>query len=343
MPTNDPTKRRAIYKTMRVYSGSSNRPLAQKIADILGVELSGLALEQFANGEIYARYEETVRGADVFLIQSIAGENVNDMLMEVLVAADAAKRASARSITAVCPLLGYSRQDKKHRGREPISCRLVFDLLKTAGADRIMSVDLHAAQSQGFFDGPVDHLIAMPVLVDYIRDRFSNQLDNVAVVSPDAGRIRVAEQWAQRLGGGPLAFVHKTRDITRPNQAVANRVVGDVAGKDCVLVDDLIDTAGTIAGACNVLKDAGAKSVTVVATHGVLSGPAVDRLKNCGAREVVLTDTVPIPEEKRWDGLTVLSIAPLLASAIRAVFEDGSVAELFDTYPEHHGQGFLFA
>ena len=178
-----------------------------------------------------------------------------------------------------------------------------------------MSVDLHAAQSQGFFDGPVDHLIAMPVLVDYIRDRFSNQLDNVAVVSPDAGRIRVAEQWAQRLGGGPLAFVHKTRDITRPNQAVANRVVGDVAGKDCVLVDDLIDTAGTIAGACNVLKDAGAKSVTVVATHGVLSGPAVDRLKNCGAREVVLTDTVPIPEEKRWDGLTVLSIAPLLASA----------------------------
>ena len=181
-----------------------------------------------------------------------------------------------------------------------------------------MSVDLHAAQSQGFFDGPVDHLIAMPVLVDYIRDRFSNQLDNVAVVSPDAGRIRVAEQWAQRLGGGPLAFVHKTRDITRPNQAVANRVVGDVAGKDCVLVDDLIDTAGTIAGACNVLKDAGAKSVTVVATHGVLSGPAVDRLKNCGAREVVLTDTVPIPEEKRWDGLTVLSIAPLLASAIRA-------------------------
>ena len=256
---------------------------------------------------------------------------------------DALKRASARSITAVCPLLGYSRQDKKHRGREPISCRLMFDLLKTAGADRIMSVDLHAAQSQGFFDGPVDHLIAMPVLVDYIRDRFFNHLDNVAVVSPDAGRIRVAEQWAQRLGGGPLAFVHKTRDITRPNRAVANRVVGDVEGKDCVLVDDLIDTAGTIAGACKVLRESGANSVTVVATHGVLSGPAVDRLKECGAREVVLTDTVPIPEEKRWDGLTVLSIAPLLASAIRAVFEDGSVAELFDTYPEHHGQGFLFA
>ena len=171
----------------------------------------------------------------------------------------------------------------------------------------------------------------------------------IALVHPDkfasrpAAERRVAEQWAQRLGGGPLAFVHKTRDITRPNQAVANRVVGDVAGKDCVLVDDLIDTAGTIAGACHVLQEAGAKSVTVVATHGVLSGPAIDRLKESGAREVVLTDTVPIPDEKRWDGLTVLSIAPLLASAIRAVFEDGSVAELFDTYPEHHGQGFLFA
>ena len=289
---------------------------------------------------MYVRYTESVRGADVFVLQSHY-KPINKAIMEQLIMIDALKRASARSITAVCPLLGYSRQDKKHRGREPISCRLVFDLLKTAGADRIMSVDLHAAQSQGFFDGPVDHLTAMPVLIDYVRSHVP--MDKATIVSPDAGRIRVAEQWAQRLGGGPLAFVHKTRDITRPNQAVANRVVGDVAGKDCVLVDDLIDTAGTIAGACHVLQDAGAKSVTVVATHGVLSGPAIERLKNCGAREVVLTDTVPIPEEKRWDGLTVLSIAPLLASAIRAVFEDGSVAELFDTYPEHHGQGFLFA
>ena len=291
-------------KNLILVTGRIHPKLAEDVAEQLGIDVLETTAYDFANGEMYVRYTESVRGADV---------------------------------------LGYSRQDKKHRGREPISCRLVFDLLKTAGADRIMSVDLHAAQSQGFFDGPVDHLVAMPVLVDYIRDRFQGHLDNVAVVSPDAGRIRVAEQWAQRLGGGPLAFVHKTRDITRPNQAVANRVVGDVAGKDCVLVDDLIDTAGTIAGACHVLQDAGAKSVTVVATHGVLSGPAIERLKNCGAREVVLTDTVPIPEEKRWDGLTVLSIAPLLASAIRAVFEDGSVAELFDTYPEHHGQGFLFA
>lgn len=329
-------------KNLVLVSGRAHMDLAHAVGEEIGCGVSPVTAYDFASGEIYVRFNESVRGADVFVLQSIAGD-INKWLMEQLIMIDALKRASARSITAVCPLLGYSRQDKKHRGREPISCRLMFDLLKTAGADRIMSVDLHAAQSQGFFDGPVDHLIAMPVLVDYIRDRFANQLDNVAVVSPDAGRIRVAEQWAQRLGGGPLAFVHKTRDITRPNQAVANRVVGDVEGKDCVLVDDLIDTAGTIAGACNVLKNAGAKSVTVVATHGVLSGPAVERLKNCGAREVVLTDTVPIPEEKRWDGLTVLSIAPLLASAIRAVFEDGSVAELFDTYPEHHGQGFLFA
>ena len=316
-------------KNLILVTGRIHPKLAEDVAEQLGIDVLETTAYDFANGEMYVRYTESVRGADVFVLQSHY-KPINKAIMEQLIMIDALKRASARSITAVCPLLGYSRQDKKHRGREPISCRLV-------------SVDLHAAQSQGFFDGPVDHLVAMPVLVDYIRDRFQGHLDNVAVVSPDAGRIRVAEQWAQRLGGGPLAFVHKTRDITRPNQAVANRVVGDVAGKDCVLVDDLIDTAGTIAGACHVLQDAGAKSVTVVATHGVLSGPAVERLKNCGAREVVLTDTVPIPEEKRWDGLTVLSIAPLLASAIRAVFEDGSVAELFDTYPEHHGQGFLFA
>ena len=327
-------------KNLILVTGRIHPKLAEDVAEQLGIDVLETTAYDFANGEMYVRYTESVRGADVFVLQSHY-KPINKAIMEQLIMIDALKRASARSITAVCPLLGYSRQDKKHRGREPISCRLVFDLLKTAGADRIMSVDLHAAQSQGFFDGPVDHLTAMPILLDYVRNNMP--LENTTIVSPDAGRIKVSEQWAAKLGGGPLAFVHKTRDITRPNQAVANRVVGDVAGKDCVLVDDLIDTAGTIAGACHVLQDAGAKSVTVVATHGVLSGPAVERLKNCGAREVVLTDTVPIPEEKRWDGLTVLSIAPLLASAIRAVFEDGSVAELFDTYPEHHGQGFLFA
>ncbi len=329
-------------KNLILVSGRTHPKLAANVAAQLGIDVLETTAYDFANGEMYVRYTQSVRGADVFVLQSHA-DPVNKSIMEQLIMIDALKRASARSITAVCPLLGYSRQDKKHLGREPISCRLIFDLLRTAGADRIMSVDLHAAQSQGFFDGPVDHLIAMPVLVDYIRDRFADHLDNVAVVSPDAGRIRVAEQWAARLGGGPLAFVHKTRDITRPNRAVANRIVGDVSGKDCVLVDDLIDTAGTIAGACTVLRDSGARSVTVVATHGVFSGSAVERLKQCGAREIVVTDTVPIDDAKRWDGLTVLSIAPLLASAIRAVFEDGSVAELFDTYPEHHGQGFLFA
>ena len=248
-------------KNLILVTGRTHPKLASDVAEQLGIDILETTAYDFANGEMYVRYTESVRGADVFVLQTHA-DLVNKSIMEQLIMIDALKRASARSITAVCPLLGYSRQDKKHRGREPISCRLIFDLLKTAGADRIMSVDLHAAQSQGFFDGPVDHLIAMPVLVDYIRDRFSNELGNVAVVSPDAGRIRVAEQWAQRLGGGPLAFVHKTRDITRPNKAVANRVVGDVKGKDCVLVDDLIDTAGTIAGACHVLRDAGASPCT---------------------------------------------------------------------------------
>lgn len=327
-------------KNLILVTGRAHPKLAQHVADQLGIDVLETTAYDFANGEIYVRFTESVRGADVFVLQSHT-QPINKWIMEQLIMIDALKRASARSITAVVPFLGYSRQDKKHRGREPISCRLMFDLFEAAGADRIMSVDLHAAQSQGFFDGPVDHLQAMPVLVDYVRDRMGT--DNIAVVSPDAGRIRVAEQWAARLGGGPLAFVHKTRDITRPNHAVANRVVGDVDGKDCVLVDDLIDTGGTIAEACKVLQEAGAKSVTVVATHGVLSGPAVERLQNCGAREVVLTDTVPIPAEKRWDGLTVLSIAPLLASAMKAVFTDGSVADIFDHYPTHHGENFLFA
>jgi ribose-phosphate pyrophosphokinase len=216
----------------------------------------------------------------------------------------------------------------KHKGREPISARLIADLFKAAGADRILTVDLHTAQIQGFFDGPVDHLWALPILVDYVRTRVD--VENVTVVSPDAGRIRVAEIWASKLGGGPLAFVHKTRDVTRPNQAVANRVVGDVEGKDCVLVDDLIDTGGTIAEAVKVIMAAGARSVTVAATHGVLSGPAPQRLEDCGATEVVVTDTLPIEASKRFDSLTVLSIAPLIATAIKEVFTDGSVTSLFD-------------
>ena len=273
------------------------------------------------------RYGESVRGADAFVLQSHTSP-INQWIMEQLIMVDALKRASAKTITVVQPFYGYARQDKKHRGREPISARLMADLFRTAGADRLMSVDLHAAQTQGFFDGPVDHLWAMPLLVDYVRTRVD--VTNVAVVSPDAGRIRVAEQWAEKFGGAPLAFIHKTRDIDQPNQSVANRVVGEVEGRTCVLTDDLIDTGGTIAEAVRVLLQDGAKDVIVAATHGVLSDPAARRLQECGAREVVVTDTLPIPEEHRFEKLTVLSIAPLIARAIREVFDDGSVTSLFE-------------
>ncbi|WP_169164601.1 ribose-phosphate diphosphokinase [Cellulomonas taurus] len=314
-------------KRLVLVSGRAHPELATAVAESLDTELLPTTAYDFANGEIYVRFAESVRGADVFALQSHAA-SINQWVMEHLLMVDALKRASAKTITVIAPFYGYARQDKKHRGREPISARLMADLFKTAGADRLMSVDLHAAQIQGFFDGPVDHLWAMPILTDYVRSRVDVQ--NVTVVSPDAGRIRVAELWAQKLGGGPLAFVHKSRDINQPNKTVANRVVGDVEGRTCVLVDDLIDTAGTITGAVRVLLDAGAKDVIVAATHGVLSDPAADRLQQCGAREVIVTDTLPIPEEHRFPKLTVLSIAPLLGRAIREVFDDGSVTSLFD-------------
>lgn len=314
-------------KRLVLVSGRAHIELAQQVGEELGCGVSPTTAYDFASGETYVRFNESVRGADVFVLQSHTGE-VNKWLMEQLLMIDAAKRASAKRITAVAPYYPYARQDKKHLGREPISARLIADLYKTAGADRIMSVDLHASQEQGFFDGPVDHLWAMPVLVDYVRSRVD--LSNVCMVSPDAGRIRVAEKWSAKLGGCPLAFVHKTRDITRPNVAVANRVVGDVAGKQCVMVDDMIDTAGTISEAVKVVMNAGASSVIVAATHGILSDPAAQRLSECGAQEVIVTDTLPIALEKRFDKLTILPIAPLLARAIREVFDDGSVTSLFD-------------
>jgi ribose-phosphate pyrophosphokinase len=240
---------------------------------------------------------------------------------------DALKRASAKRITVVAPFFPYARQDKKHRGREPISARLVADMFKTAGADRLMAVDLHTAQIQGFFDGPVDHLFALDLLVDHVKDKWGGR--EITVVSPDSGRVRVSERWSDKLGGVPLAFIHKTRDPSRPNQVVANRVVGQVEGRVCVLVDDMIDTGGTIVAAANTLFEAGASDVIIAATHGVLSGPAVDRLKNSNVSEVIVTNTLPIDPERQFDKLTVLSIAPLLARAIKEVFEDGSVTSLF--------------
>jgi ribose-phosphate pyrophosphokinase len=253
---------------------------------------------------------------------------INEWIMEHLIMVDALKRASAKRITVVMPFYGYARQDKKHRGREPISARLMADLFKTAGADRLICVDLHTAQIQGFFDGPVDHLMALPILSDYVKEKYGDQ--RLAVVSPDAGRIKVAEQWSNRLGGAPLAFIHKTRDIDRPNETVANRVVGDVAGRVCVLVDDMIDTGGTITNAAEALTKAGAAGVVIAATHAILSDPAVDRLKNCSASEVVVTNTLPLAPEHEFDKLTCLSIAPLISRAIKEVFEDGSVTSMFD-------------
>ncbi|MGN8244876.1 ribose-phosphate diphosphokinase [Cellulomonas soli] len=314
-------------KRLVLVSGRAHLDLAADVARELDIDLVPTTAYDFANGEIYTRFGESVRGSDAFVLQSHASP-INQWIMEQLLMVDALKRASAKTITVVAPFYGYARQDKKHRGREPISARLLADLFRTAGADRLMSVDLHSAQIQGFFDGPVDHLWAMPILTDYVRTRVDTS--NVAVVSPDAGRIRVAEQWAAKLGGSPLAFVHKTRDIRTANKSVANRVVGEVEGRTCVLVDDLIDTAGTIAGAVRVVMEAGAKDVIVAATHGVLSEPASERLQECGAREVIVTDTLPIAEEARFPQLTVLSIAPLIARAIREVFDDGSVTSLFD-------------
>ena len=314
-------------KHLVLVSGRAHPQLAEAVAAELGCALVHTTAYDFANGEIYVRFGESVRGGDAFVLQSHCTP-INQWVMEQLIMVDALKRASVKKITAIMRFYPYARQDKKHRGREPISARLVADLFKTAGAHRLMSVDLHAAQTQGFFDGPVDHLWAMPILTDYVRTRVDTK--NLAVVSPDAGRIRVAEKWAAKLGNCPLAFVHKTRDVTRPNTAVANRVVGDVEGRDCILVDDLIDTGGTIAEAVRVILASGAKSVIVAATHGVLSDPAPQRLADCGAREVVVTDTLPITADKRFPQLTVLSIAPLIARAIREVFDDGSVTSLFD-------------
>jgi ribose-phosphate pyrophosphokinase len=314
-------------KNLMVFSGRAHPELGEAVAAQLGVATVPTSAYDFANGETYVRYEESVRGCDAFVIQSHTNP-INSWIMEHLIMVDALKRASAKRITVVMPFWGYSRQDKKHRGREPISARLVADLFLTAGADRIITVDLHADQLQGYFDGPVDHLHALPLLADYIKEKYGDS--DLAVVSPDAGRIKVAEKWAARLGGVPLAFIHKTRRTDVANEVVANRVVGDVRGKICVLTDDMIDTGGTIVKAAEALMADGAAGVIIAATHAILSDPAVDRLKNSPAVEVVVTDTLPIEDAKRFDKLTVLSIAPLLGSAIRAVFEDGSVTSMFD-------------
>ena len=313
-------------KSLVILSGGAYPQLSDEIAHHVGVTITETTRRQFANGELFIRPNDSVRGTDAFVIQSHTTP-INDWLMESLILVDALKRASAKRITVVAPFYPYARQDKKHRGREPISARLIADLLKTAGADRIMSIDLHTAQIQGFFDGPVDHLFALPLLAEHVRERWGNE--DLVVVSPDTGRVRMAEQWADELGGRDIAFVHKSRNIDAANEVEANRVVGEVAGRRALLIDDMIDTAGSITKAADLLLDAGATDVIVAATHGIFSGPAVDRLKNSRINEVIVTNTLPIHDEQEFDKLTVLSIAPLLAQAIKEVFEDGSVTSLF--------------
>jgi ribose-phosphate pyrophosphokinase len=295
------------------------------VAKILGTDLIPTTAYDFANGETFVRFEESVRGVDAFVIQSHPYP-INQWIMEQLLMVDALKRASAKRITVVAPFFPYARQDKKHKGREPISARLMADLFAAAGADRIMSVDLHTPQIQGFFDGPVDHLWALPTLADYVAEKWGHEA--LTVVSPDSGRVRVADIWADRLGA-PLAIIHKRRDPDVPNQVSAHELVGDVNGRTCLLVDDMIDTAGTIVAAAAALKKNGAARVIVAATHAVFSDPAVERLSGDAVDAVVVMDTLPIPDEKRFEKLTVLSVAPIIARAISAVFDDDSVSSMF--------------
>ena len=316
---------------MHLLSGRSHPSLAAEIASNLGVSLTDANLVDFANGEIRPRFAQSVRGADVFVIQShcaTPGRSVNDSLLEQWIMIDAAKRASADRITAVCPYLGYSRQDRKSKGREPITARLVSNLFATAGADRIISVDLHSGQIQGFFDGPVDHLTAVPLLTSYLRQNAPS--GDFVMVAPDTGRTKVAEQAARHAGDEvDVASVYKRRPKDSVNQVEALDVMCDVEGRMCVLIDDMIDTAGTICAAAEILLRRGATEVWAMCTHAVLSDPATERLKNSAIERMITTDTLPLPPEKQIDKIEVVSVAPIFADAIYAVFGDGSVSEIF--------------
>jgi len=312
-------------KRLMLFSGSSNEPLAEEVARILGIHLGGVERSVFANGEIYIHYTESVRGADCFVIQSHT-HPINFHIMEQLIMIDALRRASAKRITAVMPFYGYARQDKKGRPREPISARLMGDLFLTAGADRIASVDLHTGQIQGFVDVPFDHLTALHLFVDYLQKRVDGP---TTIVSPDSGRVKLASRYAGHLGA-LVAFVHKRRRTDIRNEVAALEVVGDVEGRHCIVVDDMIDTAGTVTAAANLLKERGALSVRVVATHGVLSPPAIDRLKNAPIEETIISNTLPVPEDaRRLEKLTILSIGPVLAGVVDAIFSDASVSAIF--------------
>ncbi|HUC20416.1 MAG TPA: ribose-phosphate diphosphokinase [Candidatus Polarisedimenticolaceae bacterium] len=311
-------------KRLQVLSGSNKGTLAKSVAEHLNIKMGGVHLSRFANSEINCRLDESVRGADVFILQT-HDKPVNESIMKQAIVIDAAKRASAKRITAVCPFFGYARQDRKSTGREPITAKLIVDILETAGADRIVAVDLHSGQIQGFFDGPFDHLTAMPVLLGYIRDNLNEDL---VMVAPDAGRVKMAERYAGLLNAG-LAIVHKRRVRHQANTVEALDVIGDVEGKNCILIDDMIDTAGTVCAASEQLKKHGAAHVYAMATHPVLSDPAIERLNSSAIDKVIITDTLPIHTTVATDKIEVLSVAPIIAEAISAIFHDRSVSQIF--------------
>lgn len=308
-----------------IFSGRSHPQLAEKITGNLGLEPGKIKLSTFANGEIYCRLLESVRGADIFVIQTIY-QPVNDNLMELMIIADALRRASAERITAVIPHFGYARQDKKTESREPITAKLVADLLAVSGINRIITMDLHAGQIQGFFNFPVDHLTALPVIIEYFKKKYGEELKDWVVCSPDVGRVKTAKKAADLLGSD-LAVLHKSRP--GHNIAEVSEVVGDVKGKNVLIIDDMIDTAGTVVSGVEALRKNGAARVYVAATHGLFSGPSAERIRNAGIEEIVVTDTVPFEKHVSIPGVTVVSVSDIFAQTIRNVHEDASVSDLF--------------
>lgn len=313
----------SVFSNYKVFAGNSHTELAEEIAAIMGKPLGKATVNKFSDGEISVNLWETVRGSDCYIVQSTC-DPVNDNLMELLIMIDAMKRASAGRINAIIPYYGYARQDRKAKARDPITAKLVANLLVASGADRILTMDLHASQIQGYFDIPVDHLVGMPILVKYFAEQDTG---NLVIVSPDHGSVTRARNMAQPLNA-PIAIVDKRRP--EPNKSEIMHIIGDIEGKDCILVDDMIDTAGTITNAANALKEMGANSVRACATHGVLSGPAIERIENSAIEELVLLNTIPVPEEKKTEKMKMLSVAPLFAEAMTRVFTNGSISKLFD-------------
>ena len=312
-------------KNIKIFTANSNPAFAEGIAKYLGTTLGKSEVGKFSDGEIFVNIGETVRGSDVFVVQSTCSP-VNDNLMELLIMIDAFKRASAGRITAVIPYFGYARQDRKAKARDPISAKLVADLIAAAGADRVLTMDLHAPQIQGFFNVPVDHLVGMPVLSRYYKEKFAGETDETVVVSPDLGSVTRARAFAQRIDV-PIAIVDKRRP--KANVSEVMNIIGDIKDKNVILVDDMIDTAGTIVNSANALRERGAKSVYACCTHAVLSGPAIERIEKSVIDELVVLDTVPLTEEKKLDKIKVLSVANVFGEAIERIYEDLSVSTLF--------------